>query len=105
LRVGSGIRIKLLEMFAMGKAVVSTPVGCEGLAVADGRELLVAGTPSEFADAVVRLLKDASLRDSLARAAREFVLRNYAWDRVAATWEAVLEETIRAFRKRGGGAR
>ena len=95
LRVGSGIRIKLLEMFAMGKAVVSTPVGCEGLDVADGRELLVAETPAAFADAVVRVLKDPPLRESIGRSARAFVLRSHTWDGIAAQWEGVLLETIR----------
>jgi glycosyltransferase involved in cell wall biosynthesis len=95
LRVGSGIRIKLLEMFAMGKAVVSTPVGCEGLDVADGRELLVAETPTAFADAVVRVLWDPPLRESIGRSAREFVLRSHTWDGIAAQWEGVLQETIR----------
>lgn len=104
LRVGSGIRIKLLEMFAMEKAVVSTSVGCEGLDVADGRELLVAETPETFAEAVVRLLKDAPLCESIGRSARSFVLRSYAWDTIAAQWEGVLLETIRRFGDRNEGS-
>jgi polysaccharide biosynthesis protein PslH len=103
LRVGSGLRIKLLEMFAMKKAVVSTPVGCEGLDVTDGKELLVAETPVAFADAVARLLADSPLRESIAGGGRAFVLRGYTWDRIAEQWEGVLRSTIQRYRTRTEG--
>ena len=66
LRIGGGTRLKIFEAMAMGKAVVSTTVGAEGLPVADGEHLLLADEPRAFARAVVRLLRD---RGS-ARAAR-----------------------------------
>ena len=63
LRVGGGTRLKVLEGLAMGKAVVSTTIGCEGLAVADREHLRIADTPEAFADCVVELMSDASQRE------------------------------------------
>ncbi|MCX7624236.1 MAG: glycosyltransferase family 4 protein [Thermomicrobium sp.] len=82
LRSGSGTRLKILEAFAIGRPVVSTPVGAEGLAVEDGRHLLVAEDPVRFADAVLRLLGDIGLQRSLAAAARRLVESEYAWQRI-----------------------
>ncbi len=80
LHIGSGTRLKILEAFAMGRAVVSTSLGCEGLAVAAGEHLLVADEPTEFAQAVVTLLQDAALRGALAGAGRELVETTYSWE-------------------------
>src|SRR5262249_19543560 len=66
LRAGSGTRIKIPEAMAMQKAVVSTPVGAEGLALQDGREICIAENPERFAKAVVDLVKSGSLRESIA---------------------------------------
>ena len=87
LRAGSGIRLKLLEMFATQKAVVSTSVGCEGLDVKDDEHLLVADTPEDFSDAVIRLLGDANLRQRLSTNALEHVRRHYSWERIAEMYE------------------
>ena len=59
LRIGSGTRLKILEALAMGKAIVSTSVGAEGLDLKDGEEIFIADEPTIFADAVTRLLTDA----------------------------------------------
>lgn len=80
LRAGGGTRLKILEAMALGRPVVSTPVGCEGLAVEDGRELLIAADgPAAFADATVRLLAEPALAGRLSRRAREFVERTHDW--------------------------
>jgi polysaccharide biosynthesis protein PslH len=84
LRVGGGTRLKVLEGLAMGKAVVSTTIGCEGLAVVDGEHLLVADDPDRFADCVVELMGDVIRRDRLGRAGRELVERSYSWPAAAA---------------------
>jgi glycosyltransferase involved in cell wall biosynthesis len=65
LRAGGGTRIKILEAFARRVPVVSTTLGCEGLGVRHGEELLVADDPREFADACVRIYEDAALAASL----------------------------------------
>ncbi len=70
LRVGGGTRLKILDAWALGKAVVSTSVGCEGLDARDGENILVRDDPREFAEAVRRVIEDDSLRDSLGSGAR-----------------------------------
>jgi glycosyltransferase involved in cell wall biosynthesis len=80
LRAGGGTRLKVLEALAMGKAVVSTSVGCEGLAVRNLEHLLIADEPEEFAEGVLRLMADPDLRSRLGRAGRTLVQREYGWD-------------------------
>jgi glycosyltransferase involved in cell wall biosynthesis len=79
LRVGGGTRLKILDAWSMGKAVVSTSIGCEGLAAVHGVNILIADTPAAFAEAISRVLNDAELRTRLGEAARETVERCYAW--------------------------
>src|SRR5207253_10840240 len=70
LRVGGGTRLKIFESLAMGKAVVSTSVGAEGLPLVAGEHFLRADDPSDFAHAVVRLLRDRDLRRRLGLTGR-----------------------------------
>jgi glycosyltransferase involved in cell wall biosynthesis len=79
LRVGGGSRLKILDAWAMGKAVVSTSVGCEGLHAVHGENILVADAPKAFAAAVGRVLHDRVLRERLGAAARATVEREYSW--------------------------
>ncbi len=79
LRIGSGTRLKILEALAMGKAIVSTTVGAEGLDLKDGEEIFIADEPTVFADAVTRLLTDASLRRRIGENGRARVERDYDW--------------------------
>jgi len=82
LRIGGGTRLKILDSWAMGKAVVSTSVGCEGLAAHEGENILVRDDPAKFADAVVAVLTDVALREKLAAGGRETAAKQYSWDRV-----------------------
>jgi polysaccharide biosynthesis protein PslH len=82
IRIGSGIRAKILAALAQGVPVVSTPVGSEGLLVRDEEELLVRAGASDFASAAVRLAAERDLRMRLSIAGREAVLRNYSADQV-----------------------
>jgi len=79
LRVGGGSRLKILDAWAMGVAVVSTSVGCAGLAAAHERNILIADTPQEFAAAVVRVLDDDELRTRLGTNGRALVEQAYSW--------------------------
>ena len=79
LRIGSGTRLKILEALAMGKAIVSTSVGAEGLDLKDGEEIFIADEPKAFADAVTRLLTDASLRRRIGGNGRARVEQDYDW--------------------------
>lgn len=72
---GSGVRVKIVEAMALGVPVVSTTLGAEGLGVTDGRELVIADGAEAFADALVRLERDETLRGSLASSSRAFVAR------------------------------
>ena len=94
LRAGSGTRIKIFEALAMGKAVVSTTVGAEGLALESGRHFLAADTPHDFAHAVIRLLRDPARRQALGDAGRALVEENYSWTTVARQFEARCEEVV-----------
>ncbi|HEY2388369.1 MAG TPA: glycosyltransferase [Candidatus Binatia bacterium] len=93
---GSGTRLKILEAMASGCPVVSTTIGAEGLAAADGREILIADTPEAMAAAIVRVLGDAQLAARLAHAAREFVVARYDWDAIAATLVDVYRSALGA---------
>jgi glycosyltransferase involved in cell wall biosynthesis len=82
IRVGGGTRIKILDAWAMGKAVVSTSIGCEGLAAVDGENILIRDDPRGFADAVLEVLGDGSLRRRLGAAGRSTVERLYSWESI-----------------------
>jgi glycosyltransferase involved in cell wall biosynthesis len=71
LRIGGGTRLKIFEAMAMGKAVVSTTVGAEGLPVTPGRDIVIADDPVRFAEAVVHLIRDDDARRRLEVAARQ----------------------------------
>lgn len=79
IRVGGGTRLKILDAWAMGKAVVSTSVGCEGLETVDGSNILIRDDPRAFAQAVIELLSDAALRNRLGREARRTAEEKYSW--------------------------
>jgi glycosyltransferase involved in cell wall biosynthesis len=82
LRVGGGTRLKILEALATGRAVVSTSLGCEGLEVTPGEDILLADTPAAFAEATLRCLRDPALRARLGAAGRALVERRYQWDAI-----------------------
>jgi len=95
LRMGGGTRFKIVEAFAAGIPVVSTRLGAEGIPVEHGRELLLADEPSDFADAVLRVLAEPALADSLAQAGLAFVRRYFDWSVIGDKLNATLEEVIR----------
>ncbi len=90
MRIGSGTRIKILHSLALGRPVVSTPHGCEGLAVTDGCELLVRADPEAFADAIIELLNHHALAERLRRAGRALVETHYDWTKLLGKYEQEL---------------
>jgi sugar transferase (PEP-CTERM/EpsH1 system associated) len=94
LRSGSGTRIKIFEAMAMGKAVVSTTMGAEGLPVRHGENIVLADDPADFARQVVQLLRDPQRRAKLGRAARQLVEENYGWPSVAAYFDQIMQAVI-----------
>jgi sugar transferase (PEP-CTERM/EpsH1 system associated) len=91
LRIGGGTRLKIMEAMALGKAIVSTSLGCEGYPVTSGRELLITDTPQDFARRVVELLGNARRREELGRAGRRFVEERYDWRAIVPRLERVYE--------------
>ena len=80
LRAGSGTRLKILNSWAMGKPVVSTSVGCEGLDAVDGHNILIEDNPARFAAAVAAVLRDPALRRRLGSGGRATAERLYSWE-------------------------
>jgi len=91
LRIGGGTRIKIFEAMAMGKAVVSTSVGAEGLPVTPGKDLLIADSPTAFAEAVVRLFRDEEESARIGQVAKRLVAEHYDWSAVFGHLEQALE--------------
>ncbi|HTQ57226.1 MAG TPA: glycosyltransferase [Bryobacteraceae bacterium] len=94
LRSGSGTRIKIFEAMAMGKAVVSTTLGAEGLPVRHGENIILADDPADFARQVAGLLADPRRRAELGCAARRLVEQNYSWTSVAAAFDAIIQRVV-----------
>ncbi len=94
LRIGGGTRLKIFEALAMGKAVVATTVGAEGLPLIPGEHFLQADDPAGFARAVVSLLQDPAQRRSLGAAGRRLIEERYSWSHVAREFERRCEEAI-----------
>lgn len=91
LRIGSGTRLKILEALSMKKAVVSTSVGCEGLEVEDNKHLLIRDNPGEFAQAVLELMNNDSLRMNLGDNGRRLVEEKYDWSVVFRNLDEILK--------------
>ena len=91
LRAGGGTRLKIPEAMAMGKPVVSTRVGAEGLPFCDSREIRLEDQPETFAQAVLELMTNAVRRNALGKAAREIVVRNHSWESAVDQLEQILE--------------
>ena len=87
LRIGGGTRLKVLEAMAMGQAIVSTRLGCDGFPFQDGREACLADEPAAFAAAVVAVLQDRELAVRLGQTARACVEANYGWDAIVPLME------------------
>jgi len=83
LRVGSGTRLKIVEGMAMGKAIVSTTLGAEGIDATPGQDILIADDPAAFAAAVIRLLDEPPLAAQIGVAARKLAVDRYSWSAAA----------------------
>jgi len=92
LRIGGGTRLKIFEAMSMGKAVVSTTVGAEGLPVTHGHDIIIADEPARFAQAVVHLIRDGELRRRIESQARRLVVDRYDWSAVAEDFEEALTQ-------------
>ena len=94
LRIGGGTRVKILEAQAVGRPVVSTPLGAEGLDLRHGESVLLADTAEAFAACVADALTRGDLASRLAMNGRQHVLRHYNWDRIGETLHEVLDAAV-----------
>jgi glycosyltransferase involved in cell wall biosynthesis len=97
IRIGSGTRLKILDAMAMGKAIVSTSIGCEGINVSNGRNILIADHPYDFANKTIGLLKSPDLRTNLGENALELA-KSYDWNLIREKQEAVYQDVAKRSR-------
>ena len=94
IRLGGGIKGKLLEAMAAGLPVVATSLAAAGLGARHGRELMLGDTPQAFADRVLELLKDKELRQEISRNGRLLVEQRFDWRVLAGRMETVYREVL-----------
>lgn len=94
IRVGTGIRMKALHAMAMGKPLVSTPLGVQGIDVTDGHHASITEEPADFAGAVLELLADPERQTRYRRNARELIEREHDWPTIARRLEDFYETVI-----------
>lgn len=108
LRLGGGTRLKIVEAMAMGKAIVSTTLGAEGIEALPGRDILIENEPAAFADAVSRLLAAPSLAARFGQSARQLAVQRYSWSGAAQVLESfyreILDEPSKHFEPKAGRA-
>lgn len=90
-----GTRLKILGAMAAGLPVISTPTGVSGLKVKDGRDVLIAKTPEEFALQAKRLLEDKKLYGKIRQNARKIIETRYSWPSVSAHLEKIYSKLIK----------
>jgi glycosyltransferase involved in cell wall biosynthesis len=88
LRFGGGTRLKIVEAMAMGKAIVSTSLGAEGIEAVRGRDIVIVDDPQAFADAVNCLLAEPGLAERMGQSARQLAVDRYAWSGAAELLES-----------------
>jgi glycosyltransferase involved in cell wall biosynthesis len=98
LRLGGGTRLKIVEAMAVGKAIVSTTLGSEGIEAVPGRDLLIEDQPAAFADAVNRLLADPDLAMAIGQSARRLVVQRYSWSGAAQALEGFYRQILQGTR-------
>ncbi|MEO0248912.1 MAG: glycosyltransferase family 4 protein, partial [candidate division WOR-3 bacterium] len=92
--LGTGMRVKILEAWAMAKPVVTTRVGSQGIECTPGEDVLIADDPQGFAAHTVRLLKDKTLREKLGRNGRRQVEAKYDWRVIIQQVEQMYDEAL-----------
>lgn len=98
LRIGGGSRLKILEALSMGKPVISTSIGAEGLVVRDNEHVLLRDGSDAFAMAAIEMLTNPEKFEHLGERGRELVEQRYTWDAIALDMENVWQRAIHAYR-------
>ena len=95
IRIGGGTRMKIYEGMAMGKAIVSTTIGAEGLPLQHAEHIFLVDDERDFANQVVTLLRDEKLRKQIGKQARQYVYDNFRWEKVADVFAKICQVTIK----------
>lgn len=82
IRIGGGTRLKIVEAMAMGKPVISTSIGAQGLKFISGKDLFLSDDADEFSENIIMLLNDPELREIIAKQGRQSVLERYTWEKL-----------------------
>jgi len=94
IRIGSGSRLKILESMALGTPIVSTTIGCEGIAARDGEEIVIADDRHRFSKSVIELLTDRDERTRISENARRLVEQSYSWSQIGIRASAAVRRAI-----------
>lgn len=90
----SGYYTKVVEAMAMGKAVVSTTAGAQGVKITPGENIITADSPREFASGVIELLRNETLRQRIGANARKLIEQNYSWEKVTDILNELFEKAV-----------
>jgi glycosyltransferase involved in cell wall biosynthesis len=101
LRIGGGTRLKILDALSMSSAIVSTSIGCEGIEVTDGKDILIADDAASFARKIIELCRDGELREKIKKQARQTALEKYSWKIIAPILEDVYRRTVSGHNRNG----
>jgi glycosyltransferase involved in cell wall biosynthesis len=89
LHAGGGMRVKILDAWSWGLPIISTTIGAEGIEISPNEDILVADTAADFAQAVIRVLRDSTLAQRLGENGRQTVETKYNWQRIYPTWDTI----------------
>jgi glycosyltransferase involved in cell wall biosynthesis len=89
LHAGGGMRVKILDAWSWGLPVVSTTIGAEGIETQHEQNILIADTAPAFAQAIIRVLREATLAQQLAQGGRQTVIEKYDWQKIYSAWDEV----------------
>ncbi len=93
IRIGSGTRLKILDAMAMGKAIVSTSVGCEGLNVAHGKNISIADSAEDLTERIIELMMDPEKRSAIEKGALQLA-KAYDWNLITDKQETVYQRVM-----------
>jgi glycosyltransferase involved in cell wall biosynthesis len=93
-RLGGGFRGKILEAMAIGRPIVATSLGAEGIPAQNGKNIILADNPEDFVQGIDRLLQDGSLYNKISRLGRELVEDKYAWGKGVEVLESILDKMM-----------
>ncbi len=94
MRSGGGMRVKVLEALAAGKAIVATPLAVEGLNLTDGEQVLLAESDQELSEKIIQVLDDSERRASLAARAWTWACANLGWERPMESFDALYHSLV-----------